>query len=222
MKLISALVSSALAASWPGQSPTDTCGTQVSFADQSVNATCTLTLGYDARRVYLGGEWITGDLTFTNFDGLGSDNVDVVVFWSQSFGADGVTLDNSTCGTDADVALSCADNGAPTGGFLFQENANDYRMAKGSTYSALIHGNFEGAPSLAIDIPSHGGTGAWQNISSNGGVITTTGGSTDDSTDDGTFTIQIAEGYSGDTISISLTQQAGEVGEPNFWAASVV
>jgi hypothetical protein len=87
--------------------------------------------------VYLGGEWITGIYSFTNFDGMGADNIDVVVFWEQSNDADG-NLDNSTCGEEADVSVNCVDQGAAVSGVYFQENANDFRMSKGSNYNVQV------------------------------------------------------------------------------------
>ena len=138
MKLISAVIATALAADWPGQEVNDPCGTQKQFAESSVNATCTLDFnGKTPWRVYLGGEWITGANTFTNFDGMGADAIDVVVFWAQGNDGDG-NLDNSTCGTVDDVTVSCVDQGAAVAGVFFQETANDYRMAKGSNYNIQV------------------------------------------------------------------------------------
>jgi hypothetical protein len=51
-------------------------------------------------------------MTFTGFEGLTpEDSLDVVVFWDQDSLADGVTPDNSTCGADTDISVSCEDYG---------------------------------------------------------------------------------------------------------------
>ena len=144
MKIAAAIISTISALSWPGQSEQDPCGTQVNFPDQSINATCTLdTAGRSPWRVFLGGEYIVGPNQFTNFEGLGSESIDVVIFWEQTFDSEGV-LDNSTCGLDTDVTVSCVDNGAASTGVYFQETANDFRMAKTSNYNFQIKGAVDG------------------------------------------------------------------------------
>ena len=143
MKLFSAFVVTALAGSWPGQSDVDPCGTQVKYAGTAVNQTCSIDFnGKRPWRVFLGGAYILGQYQFTNFDGQGGDQQDVVIFWEESFfpGSDPPELDNSTCGADSDVTISCVDYGGAWGGVYFQETANDYRMSKGSNYNIQIMG----------------------------------------------------------------------------------
>jgi len=226
MKLISALVATALAADWPGQSDTDPCGTQVSFAQSSINASCTLDFnGKNPWRVYLGGEWITGIYSFTNFDGMGADNIDVVVFWEQSNDADG-NLDNTTCGVEADVSVNCVPQGAAVSGVFFQENANDFRMSKGSNYNVQIVGAASGDTLTIALNDAYGNPFGAQNLSTNSGTINVDGVNVIQDTwgnlytDTGVVSLSVDDSAS-DTVNLFTTQQPGANWEPSFWHSTV-
>lgn len=226
MKLISAIIGSALANSWPGQSDVDPCGTSVSFAENSINATCTIDFnGYDAWRVYLGGEFITGATSFTNYDGMTGDSVDVTVFWEEGYDSNG-DLDNSTCGADADVTVSCVDQGAAVAGVFFQETANDFRMAKGSNYNFQISGASEGDV-VAMQINDAYGTG-WgaMNLTTNSGTINVDGANVIQDawgnlyTDTGAITITVGSGGAA-LVNLFTVQQPGNNWEPSLWHSTV-
>jgi hypothetical protein len=227
MKLISAVIASALAGDWPGQSDVDPCGTQVNFAESSINATCTLDFnGYNPWRVFLGGEWITGQYSFTNYDGMGGDSIDVVVFWEEGYQADGITLDNSTCGATTDVTVSCAPQGSAVAGVYFQENANDFRMAKGSNYNVQIVGASAG-DTLTIQLnDAYGNPYGAQNLSTNSGTITADGVNVVQDawgnlyTDTGLINLNVGD-ETADVVNLFTTQQPGQNWEPSFWHSTV-
>jgi len=137
MKIAATFAAVATATEWQGQNVDQTCGAiaTVDAGDSPVNATCTFSLnGYDAKFVSVGGVFWTGANTFTSFDGVfdGSD-VEVLVFFPQSENADG-DLDNSTCGTAADISVSCSDNGQAEdranliGNFAFAPDNNSFQV----------------------------------------------------------------------------------------------
>jgi len=229
MKLICAAfaaVATALDSDWPGQSVNDPCGSTFSSTLASVNSTCTLDFGgFTPWRVFLGGEYITGMYSFTNYDGQASDERDVIVFWEEFLGADG-ELDNSTCGSTADVTLTCTDNGSAMAGVYFQETANDYRMSKGSNYNVQIMGAVSG-DTLAIQLNDWYGTpfGA-MNLSTNSGTITVDGVNVIQDvygnlhTDTGLVTIAVGD-EAAMVVNLFTTQQPGVNWEPSFWHSSV-
>jgi len=88
--------------------------------------------------VFLGGEFIVDEYSFTNFDGIGSDSIDVVIFWEQSYDGSTGLLSNATCGYDTDVSLNCVDYGSALPGVYFMETANDFRMMKESNYNFQV------------------------------------------------------------------------------------
>jgi hypothetical protein len=100
---------------WPGQdiNAGETCGSSGSVEANAVNATCTISFGgFNPVFVSVAGAFKTGDNQYTGFDGISdSEKQNFLVFWEQSFDANSV-LDNSTCGTAADVSITCVDNGA--------------------------------------------------------------------------------------------------------------
>merc|ERR1712176_1646383 len=119
----SAVISTVAASSWPGQvwdaveGTYTNCGTNVQIAAAAVNATCTFDFGdYQGAVKHLSipgcfnngaGYQCNGVEGVTN-----SDELDVTVFWDQAFDAATGTLDNSTCGYEEDISVSCIDNGA--------------------------------------------------------------------------------------------------------------
>lgn len=227
MKLISAVISAAFAGSWPGQSDVDPCGTQVNFAESSINSTCTLDFGgYTPWRVYLGGEWITGMYSFTNYDGMAAESIDVVVFWTEGFEADGVTLDNSTCGMDAHVTVSCVDQGAAVSGVYFQENANDFRMSKGSNYNVQVMGASAGDVLMMALNDAYGNPYGAQNLSTNSGTINVDGSNVVQDawgnlyTDTGIVSLTVGD-EAADVVNLFTTQQPGANWEPSFWHSTV-
>lgn len=226
MKLFAAFVSSAFAGSWPGQSDIDPCGTQVKYAGSAVNQTCTIDFnGLTPWRVFLGGAYILNQWSFTNFDGQGGDEQDVVVFWDQGYSADG-ELDNSTCGDDDDVIVNCVDYGGAWGGVYFQETANDYRMSKGSNYNIQIMGAVAG-DTLTIQLnDAYGNPYSSQNLSSNSGEIVADGTNVIEDewgnlySDTGIMTFVVGD-QSGQVVHISTTQQPGMNWEPSLWHSTV-
>merc|ERR1712174_156973 len=127
----------ATATEWPGQTVDQTCGAiaTVDAGDSPVNATCTFSLnGYAAKFVSVGGVFWTSDSTFTSFDGVfDGSNVEVLVFFPQSEDVNG-DLDNSTCGTAADISVECEDNGEAEsranliGNFAFAPDNNSFQV----------------------------------------------------------------------------------------------
>lgn len=116
MKLLAAICAMANAAptDWPGQNegPGGTCGSTGMVAGSSVNSTCTIDLnGYTAVFLSIPGSFPLSGNTYTGFDGISSSTMqNFVVFWEE-FEVDG-EMDNSTCGTSADVSITCVDNGS--------------------------------------------------------------------------------------------------------------
>ena len=130
MKLCAAFIAVASASSWPGQAYNGTiyqyCGTKVTLAAASVNATCSLDFnGFDFAHISIPGCFSQGMgsniVECNGVEGVTDpENLDVTVFWQQDFDLDG-NLDNSTCAEDADITFSCQDNGAaPSGLFFFR------------------------------------------------------------------------------------------------------
>lgn len=229
MKLIGSFVAAALAADWPGQSETDPCGSTLKYEGSSVNATCVMDFGgFAPWRVFLGGQYITGMYSFTNYDGQEAEvdpSVDVLVFWEEALGADG-ELDNSTCGTTADITVTCTPYGAAVPGVYFQETANDYRMAKGSNYNVQIGGAVAGDV-LAIALKdAYGNAFGAQNLSTNSGEITVDGiNVVEDAwgnlyTDTGMVSLTVGD-QAAEIVNLFTTQQPGANWEPSFWHSSV-
>jgi len=170
MKIAATFAAVATATEWPGQSLDSTCGAiaTVNAGDSPVNATCTLSLnGYDSNFVSVGGVFWTGANTFTSFDGVfdGSD-VEVLVFFSQSLNLDD-ELDNSTCGTAADISVVCSDNGAAVdtanliGNFAFAPDNNSFQVPVANADE-----------SFAVDLSAFG---ALDNQTCNGAAMTAAG-----------------------------------------------
>jgi len=120
MKLFATLAACATAASWPGQMDGSdapgvgqSCGTTVSIKANAVNSTCTIdTNGFNAIFMSVAGSFPTGANTYVGFPGASNDeNQEVFVMWMEGLDADGM-LDNSTCGTDADISITCVDDGS--------------------------------------------------------------------------------------------------------------
>ncbi|CAG5085287.1 Oidioi.mRNA.OKI2018_I69.PAR.g10857.t1.cds [Oikopleura dioica] len=230
MKFATALIASAAAfdpVNWPGQSDEDPCGTQIQFEKTAVNSTCTLDFnGYNPWRVFLGGEFIIDEYSFTNFDGIGSDTIDVVIFWEQSFDASTGILNNATCGTDVDVTLSCTDEGYALPGLYFMETANDFRMAKESNYNFQVAGAQPGDV-VAMQLNDAVGNGfACMNLTTNSGEINVDGINVIQDpwgnlySDTGLVTINVAD-YASSTVNLFTTQQPGQPWEPSLWKSSV-
>jgi len=230
MKLISAVIASAAAlvsVDWNGQHEFDPCGSQLQFEESSINKTCTLDFnGYTAWRIFLGGEWIIGDKQFTNYDGLtDGKEIDLVVFWEEEMGADGV-LDNSTCGSVADITLNCVDQGAPVAGVYFQETANDYRMGKGSNYNIQIVGAVAGDTLSMVINNAAGDPMGLQNMTSHSGDFVVDGVNViQDSwgniyTDTGIIAFNVGAQVA-DVVHIDTVQQPGANWEPSFWLSTV-
>lgn len=68
-----------------------------------------------------------------------TDGFDVTVFWEQGFGLDGL-LDNSTCGYEEDITMSCVDNGAEPSVALFDNIANNFHSS-GSSQNFQVRKN---------------------------------------------------------------------------------
>jgi len=105
---------------WPGNGDLEIvgnlCGSQAAVDANSWNATCVISLnGYKSKFISVAGSFplpMDSGMTFTGFEGLTPENtLDVVVFWEQDYLADGKTPDNSTCGADTDISISCEDYG---------------------------------------------------------------------------------------------------------------
>jgi hypothetical protein len=231
MKLISAILGTALAGSWPGQSDVDPCGTQVKYAGSAINQTCTIDMnGKKPWRVFVGGAYILPDTpwTFTNYEGLAGEETDVVVFWTEDYfpGSDPLELDNSTCGADSDVIVDCVDYGGAWDGLYFQETANDFRMSKGSNYNIQIIGAVAG-DTLTIQLnDAYGNPYSCQNISSNSGEIIADGTNVILDTwgnlysDTGKMVLQVGDQVAM-LVHIDTTQQPGMNWEPSLWHSTV-
>lgn len=137
---------------WPGQSLTDPCGSLVEIDESLVNRTCTITYNFgaiipDVFRVYVGGGAFivpdtNGRRVLTGYDGISTESrVDVLIFWTMTEDGNRNLL-NDTCGDAAFLDLECLStiDGNAMQGVYFMETVNDYRMAKGSTYSFQIAG----------------------------------------------------------------------------------
>lgn len=173
MKIAATFAAIATATEWPGQSVDSTCGAiaTVNAGDSPVNATCTLSMnGYNANFVSVGGVFWTGANTFTSFDGVfdGSD-VEVLVFFEQSVALDGEGMDNTTCGTAADISVVCSDNGMANdsanliGNFAFAPDNNSFQVPVANADD-----------SFAVDLSAFG---ALDNQTCNGAAMTTSGSS---------------------------------------------
>ncbi|CBY24319.1 unnamed protein product [Oikopleura dioica] len=230
MKVTAALIAAAYAAdpvNWPGQSDEDPCGTQIHFPESAVNATCTLDFnGYNPWRVFLGGEFIVDEYSFTNFDGIGSDSIDVVIFWEQSYDGSTGLLSNATCGYDTDVSLNCVDYGSALPGVYFMETANDFRMMKESNYNFQVAGAYPGDV-VAMQINDAVGNGfACMNLTTNSGEINVDGINVIEDpwgnlySDTGIITINVAD-YASSTVNLFTQQQPGQPWEPSLWKSTV-
>jgi len=116
MKLFAGLLALAAAnTDWPGQNTGagETCGSSGTVAANAVNSTCTISFGgFNPVFVSVAGAFPLSSNSYTGFDGISNAaEQSFLVFWEENFDADG-NLDNSTCGTAADVSISCVDNGA--------------------------------------------------------------------------------------------------------------
>jgi len=128
MKLsISTFIASVSATSWPGQAYDGTiynyCGTKVTLAAESINATCTLDFnGFDFAHISIPGCFSQGKgsnvVECNGIEGVTDpNNLDVTIFWQQELDFDN-NLINSTCAEDSDVTLVCESNDmAPSGKF---------------------------------------------------------------------------------------------------------
>ncbi|CAG5077858.1 Oidioi.mRNA.OKI2018_I69.PAR.g8829.t1.cds [Oikopleura dioica] len=172
MKIAATLAAFASAAEWQGQNDVQTCGAvaSVDAGDSPVNATCTISFGgYATSFVSVGGVFWTSDSTFTSFEGIfEGSTVEVLAFFPQSYDADG-NLDNSTCGTEADISVSCVDQGAAEGranligNFAFAPDNNNFQVPVANADD-----------SFAVDLSSFG---AVQNQTCNGDAMSTSGSS---------------------------------------------
>lgn len=232
MKLISAIIGGALAGSWPGQSDVDPCGTQVK-GGSGVNQTCTIDMnGKKPWRVFVSGAYILPDnqWEYTNYEGLAAEDVetDVVIFWEEKYvvGSDPLELDNSTCGADEDVTVTCVDYGMAWPGLYFQETANDFRMSKGSNYNIQIVGA-EAGDTLTIQLnDAYGNPYSCQNISSNSGEIIPDGTNViidqwgNKYSDTGRLVLQVGDQVAR-LVHLATTQQPGMNWEPSLWHSTV-
>lgn len=119
MKLFGALIVAASAqteglGSWPGQEDAvgKTCGSVTVIDANPVNSTCTIDTGaFNAVFMSVASAFPLSANTYTGFEGISEGPQSVLVFWEEHVGADG-EMDNSTCGTAADITITCVDNGA--------------------------------------------------------------------------------------------------------------
>lgn len=172
MKIAATFAALASATEWQGQSTSSTCGAiaSVDAGDSPVNATCTFSTGpYSTNFVSVGGAFWTSDSTFTSFEGIFDGNtVEVLVFFEQFENADG-DLDNSTCGTAADITVSCSYNGDAEsranliGNFAFAPDNNSFQVPVANPTA-----------DFAVDLSAFG---ALANQTCNGAGMTTSGSS---------------------------------------------
>ena len=133
MKLsISTFIAAVSASSWPGQAHNGTiynyCGTKVTLAADSINATCTLDFnGFEFAHISIPGCFSQGKgsnvVECNGVEGVtDAENLDVTIFWQQELDFD-QNLMNSTCAEDSDVTVDCQPNGqAPSGKFKSTNN----------------------------------------------------------------------------------------------------
>lgn len=196
MKLFAGLLALAAAGTdWPGQGtgPGETCGSSGTVTANAVNATCTISYGgFSPVFVSVAGAFKTGDNMYTGFDGISSkDEQSFLVFWAQTMDVDG-NMDNSTCGTQADVSISCSDNGA----------ADD---------TADLIGNFVMDPrqtSFQVPVANHGANPAF---AYDGAAFHPTYNHTCDATGDG-----MVCDFSGENGQLAYFGFNGEAGQSNF------
>jgi len=204
----SALIA-AVSAEWNGVSEDNSCG-MVIQGENFVNKTCTITGSNIAHKFAGNGAFITGDNTFTGFDGISSD-VDLIVFFDQDCSAG--ECDNSTCW---DASVSCVNNGAASGGVYFMETVNDHRGETGGSFNIQIAGVQEG-DTLTINLNNF----ACQNISAPFGIVTATADDWGNQySDSGTFAVDVGRNF-GDLFQISFTQQPGQTAALDLWKSSV-
>ena len=96
-----------------------------------MNATCTIDFGSyqgSVKHLSIPGCFNNGNGYECNgVDGVTNpDELDVTVFWDQAFDSVTGTLDNSTCGYEEDISVSCVDNGAEPADPLFDNISNNY------------------------------------------------------------------------------------------------
>jgi len=214
---------------WPGQTTTDPCGSQYRYAGKaSANQTCTIDFDsnkYTPWRVFVGGQYILNEYSFTSFDGVDPQNIDVVVFWEQVEGADG-ELDNSTCAGEGELSVSCEDYGGPWPGVYFQETTNDFRNAKNGNYNIQIAGAKSGDVLVLELVDSYGQGYACQNLTTNSGSIYVDGVDVQEDewgnlySDEGKITINVGD-ETAQLVNLFTTQQPGMNWEPNMWKSTV-
>jgi len=92
------------------------CGTTVSIKANAVNSTCTIdTNGFPVHFMSVAGSFPTSATTYVGFPGASNDeDQEVFIMWEEGLDADG-KLDNTTCGTEADISITCVDDGAMDG-----------------------------------------------------------------------------------------------------------
>jgi hypothetical protein len=209
-----------------------TCGSHFKAEAQGVvNGSCTVDFGGSSPKyVFLGnGAFITGSHTFTGYDGVTGDDVDLVVFWEQSLDAEGEP-DNSTCGSVETMSVNCVDNGSPINdGPYFMETTNDHRGAKEANWNIQIYP--AGQTDLALNLVDRFGDAVGvQNMSCDGWTISEDTVIVDDGglhNDDGSWTISqnleenVAGGSGGDIVQCSVTQQPGQKEVIDFWQSTV-
>lgn len=157
---------------WPGQDTSlgGTCGSQAFIKANPVNATCTMTFGgYKPAFVSVAGSFplpMVGPMTFTGFEGISNaETQDVLVFWAQNYDADGISMDNSTCGLDTDIQINCEDyGGAWMTPNLLSNYAHDPRQTSFSV-GVMNHDD-----SFAMDMEA-----GWSNATSDHADCTTSG-----------------------------------------------
>lgn len=216
MKVFSLIGSALASGQWDGVSVDNSCGMKIE-GDSFVNKTCTVS-GSSIQYIFAGnGAFVNGANTFTGFDGI-SNNVDVVVFFSQAEDGEG-NLDNSTCW---DAAVSCADSGADYSGPLFMENVNDARNAKNGNFNIQV-ANVNQGDVLSIQLNDNDGNGwAAQNISAPFGTVSATEDNWGNQySDDGAFTVTVGEEVFGQLFQITVVQQPGNTGVLSMWSSSV-
>ena len=93
---------------------------------------------------------LTPQVTCNGVEGVtNTDGFDVTVFWEQGFGLDGL-LDNSTCGYEEDISMTCVDNGAEPSVALFDNIANNFHTY--SIYSITYNKNYPMCPNCRFSV----------------------------------------------------------------------
>lgn len=208
------------------------CGTKKIFAQSAVNQTCTFSFnGKTPWRVYVGGDYAVPDADpsvykITNFDDRGGDTVEVVVFWDQRDDEEG-NPNNKTCGVSSDIDLDCVDNGIALEGYFYQENANDFRMAKTSNYNFQIAGPQEGDQLILTLKDWLGNPWGGQNLTTSHGTLIVDGVNVIEDnwgnkyTDTGIVGVNV-DGRVGNNFELETQQQPGNLWDPCAFLSTVV